>query len=185
MRLSIPDLGIKSRELKLEVQTCAKASICAVFHRTHQPIIFDMVPPIDLTPFRADIESWVRQEEPQTVIIERLASQHQVRVSRTTLQRHLRSWRVVVKPPATDTPELRERIRELFGHKQYFTDAVMIAMLRSEGWPGLSQRQLQRLRLEMGLAKRTSPRKQNSASDLISSLQASMAAHMENASSDT
>jgi len=86
-------------------------------------------------------------------VIETLAIEHGISISDNTLKRNLNAWGIHVRPHIKVTPEMRQRIYDLFYQERYYTDQQMAKILRREGFV-ISFRKLAKLRKEMGLSKR-------------------------------
>ncbi|KEQ73835.1 hypothetical protein M436DRAFT_44751 [Aureobasidium namibiae CBS 147.97] len=86
-------------------------------------------------------------------VIETLAIEHGISISDNTLKRNLNAWGIHVRPHIKVTPEMRQRIYDLFYQERYYTDQQMAKILRREGFV-VSFRKLAKLRKEMGLSKR-------------------------------
>lgn len=86
-------------------------------------------------------------------VMETLAIEHGISISENTLKRNLNAWGIHVRPHIKVTPEMRQRIYDLFYQERYYTDQQMAKILRREGFV-ISFRKLAKLRKEMGLSKR-------------------------------
>ncbi|KAH0293071.1 hypothetical protein KCU62_g1516, partial [Aureobasidium sp. EXF-3399] len=110
--------------------------------------------PIDLSAQRQTITWWINQEKrTMSRVIETLAIEHGISISDNTLKRNLNAWGIHVRPHIKVTPEMRQRIYDLFYQERYYTDQQMAKILRREGFV-VSFRKLAKLRKEMGLSKR-------------------------------
>ena len=110
--------------------------------------------PIDLSAQRQTISWWITQEKwTMSRVIETLAIEHGISISDNTLKRNLHAWGIHVRPHIKVTPEMRQRIYDLFYQERYYTDQQMTKILRREGFV-ISFRKLAKLRKEMGLSKR-------------------------------
>ncbi|KAI4717227.1 hypothetical protein E4T48_06606 [Aureobasidium sp. EXF-10727] len=104
-------------------------------------------PAIDISAHRQAI-TWT-----MTRIMETLASEHGISLSENTLKRNMNAWGLSIRPRIKVTPEMRQRIYDLFYQERYYTDQQMAKILRREGFV-ISFRKLAKLRKEMGLSKR-------------------------------
>jgi hypothetical protein len=86
-------------------------------------------------------------------VMETLAIEHGISISENTLKRNLKAWGIHVRAHIKVTPELRQRIYDLFYQERYYTDQQMTKILRRDGFV-VSFRKLAKLRKEMGLSKR-------------------------------
>jgi transposase len=110
--------------------------------------------PIDLSAQRQTITWWITQEKwTMSRVMETLAIEHRISISENTLKRNLNAWGIHVRPHIKVTPEMRQRIYDLFYQERYYTDQQMTKILRRDGFV-ISFRKLARLRKEMGLSKR-------------------------------
>ncbi|KAH0385614.1 hypothetical protein KCU92_g3349, partial [Aureobasidium melanogenum] len=110
--------------------------------------------PIDISAHRQAITWWVNQEKwTMNRIIETLASEHGISLSENTLKRNMNAWGLSIRPRIKVTPEMRQRIYDLFYQERYYTDQQMAKILRRDGFV-ISFRKLAKLRKEMGLSKR-------------------------------
>lgn len=110
--------------------------------------------PIDLSAQRQTITWWINQEKwTMSRVIETLAIEHGISISDNTLKRNLNAWGIHVRPHIKVTPEMRQRIYDLFYQERYYTDPQMTKILMREGFV-ISSRKLAKLRKEMGLSKR-------------------------------
>ena len=88
-----------------------------------------------------------------SLVMETLAIEHGISISENTLKRNLNAWDIRVRPHIKVTPEMRQRIYDLFYQERYYTDQQMAKILRRDGFT-ISFRKLAKLRKEMGLSKR-------------------------------
>ncbi|KAG9626984.1 hypothetical protein KCV04_g11617, partial [Aureobasidium melanogenum] len=110
--------------------------------------------PIDISAHRQAITWWVNQEKwTMNRIMETLASEHGILLSENTLKRNMNAWGLSIRPRIKVTPEMRQRIYDLFYQERYYTDQQMAKILRRDGFV-ISFRKLAKLRKEMGLSKR-------------------------------
>ncbi|KAG9947386.1 hypothetical protein KCU85_g5851, partial [Aureobasidium melanogenum] len=110
--------------------------------------------PIDISAHRQAITWWVNQEKwTMNRIMETLASEHGISLSENTLKRNMNAWGLSIRPRIKVTPEMRQRIYDLFYQERYYTDQQMAKILRRDGFV-VSFRKLAKLRKEMGLSKR-------------------------------
>ncbi|CAD0097702.1 unnamed protein product [Aureobasidium mustum] len=110
--------------------------------------------PIDITAHRQAITWWVNQEKwTMNRVIETLASEHGISLSENTLKRNMNAWGLSIRPRIKVTPEMRQRIYDLYYQERYYTDQQMAKILRRDGFV-ISFRKLAKLRKEMGLSKR-------------------------------
>ncbi|KAI4755412.1 hypothetical protein E4T52_12543 [Aureobasidium sp. EXF-3400] len=110
--------------------------------------------PIDLSAVRQTITWWINQEKwTMNRVMETLAIEHGISISENTLKRNLNAWGIHVRPHIKVTPEMRQRIYDLFFQERYYTDQQMAKILRRDGFV-ISFRKLAKLRKEMGLSKR-------------------------------
>ena len=86
-------------------------------------------------------------------VMETLVIEHGISISENTLKRNLNAWDIHVRPHIKVTPEMRQRIYDLFYQERYYTDQQMAKILRRDGFV-ISFRKLAKLRKEMGLSKR-------------------------------
>lgn len=86
-------------------------------------------------------------------IMETLASEHGISLSENTLKRNMNAWGLSIRPRIKVTPEMRQRIYDLYYQERYYTDQQMAKILRRDGFV-ISFRKLAKLRKEMGLSKR-------------------------------
>jgi hypothetical protein len=110
--------------------------------------------PIDISAQRQTITWWITQEKwTMSRVMEMLAIEHGISISENTLKRNLNAWDIHVRPHIKVTPEMRQRIYDLFYQERYYTDQQMAKILRRDGFI-ISFRKLAKLRKEMGLSKR-------------------------------
>jgi transposase len=110
--------------------------------------------PIDISAQRQTITWWITQEKwTMSRVMETLAIEHGISISENTLKRNLNAWDIRVRPHIKVTPEMRQRIYDLFYQERYYTDQQMAKILRRDGFT-ISFRKLAKLRKEMGLSKR-------------------------------
>ncbi|KAG9626712.1 hypothetical protein KCU64_g18637, partial [Aureobasidium melanogenum] len=110
--------------------------------------------PIDISAHRQAITWWLNQEKwTMNRIMETLASEHGISLSENTLKRNMNAWGLSIRPRIKVTPEMRQRIYDLFYQERYYTDQQMAKILRRDGFV-ISFRKLAKLRKEMGLSKR-------------------------------
>lgn len=108
-------------------------------------------PKLAIEPWKESIIRWTVEEGmQQDEVCERLKKEAGLKISRGTLGRRLSAWEVRVQPKVQDTPELRERIRQLWA--THVTDKEIMRILRSEGFE-LGDTAMVRLRKQMGLFK--------------------------------
>lgn len=86
-------------------------------------------------------------------IMETLASEHAISISENTLKRNMNAWGLSIRPRIKVTPEMRQRIYDLYYQERYYTDQQMAKILKRDGFV-ISFRKLAKLRKEMGLSKR-------------------------------
>lgn len=100
---------------------------------------------------RPNIAEWIKQGKKQYEILQLLWDNFEVRCSRGTLTRRISQWGLEKQVRSKITPELRERVRTLFGQK--VREVEMLRVLREEGFE-ISPVKLREVRLEMGLRRR-------------------------------
>lgn len=107
---------------------------------------------IDLEPYRAQISSWVLSGVTQEEVLARL-KQEGINTTDRTLSRRLRKWNIpLLQPKMKDTPELRQRVTELFWSVN-LPDEDTVAILQVERYQ-ITKSGLQRLRWKLGLLRR-------------------------------
>lgn len=100
---------------------------------------------------RPNIAEWIKQGKKQHEILRLLWDEFEVRCSRGTLTRRISQWGLATRVCSKVTPELYERVRELFGQK--VREAEMLRVLREDGFE-VTALKLREVRLEMGLRRR-------------------------------
>ncbi|CAF3536771.1 unnamed protein product [Fusarium graminearum] len=122
-------------------------------------------PTVNLEPFRLQIEQWKYSERLSAkAILNSLQNELNIKVSRTTLYRHIQQWASEspqdyiqdLHPQRTqDSEQLRQRIRTLF-FEQVLNDRFMLLRLQTEGFT-ITKTGLQRIRRDLGLWRRQTP----------------------------
>lgn len=111
-------------------------------------------PAIDLSAHRQTITWWITQEKwHMDRVTQALETEHGISLSANTLKRNLNAWGITIRPRIKVTPELRQRIYDLYYQERYYTDQQMAKILKRDGFT-VSFRKLAKLRKEMGLSKR-------------------------------
>lgn len=84
--------------------------------------------------------------------VRRRLAQDGVHIASRTLASRLRKWNITLQPKMKDTPELRQRVTDLFWSVEGSDDDT-VAILQVEGYQ-ITKRGLQRLRFKLGLLRR-------------------------------
>jgi hypothetical protein len=108
-------------------------------------------PPVNLTPYKRQIISWIRMKISQDIIIQQLERRYNIHVSLRTLQRRIDSWNAFHRITTKDTPYLRSQIAILF--RLNCTDEEIALELGSRDI-SISVRAIERIRKELGLLRR-------------------------------
>ena len=98
------------------------------------------------------------QDYSQAQIIEELCTEYDLSITDRTLRRRLQDWNVYQKTVTPKSEQLNARVRILF-FENCLSDKEILIVLRDEGIAISSQR-LSRLRLQLGLYRRTNIREQ-------------------------
>ncbi|KAF4546957.1 Hypothetical protein D9617_87g078080 [Elsinoe fawcettii] len=106
---------------------------------------------LEIDKHRPTIIEWLEEQHWTHEDVLQALQERGINISSATLRRRFRLWRVSTRPKVFDTPELRQRMHQLFFDTRV-TDRVMVTILTIDGFT-VNLKGLRRIRREMGLWK--------------------------------
>jgi hypothetical protein len=114
-----------------------------------------------LNQYQSEITTLLQEGNTVDQILYELINTHSCLISKRTLERALKAWGVYKQTRTDDTPELRAKIHQYF-FEFNLPDRFIIRRLEQDGFL-ISSRGLHRIRLEMGLFRRSNSEQQENA----------------------